>query len=86
MQHFLHKMCNKEASRCSRAKQRQGNVQKRVKHVQSCYLLTRPIVSFLFVCLFFAVHLALAIKHRIVFFVESTIIKYINKSSAFSLS
>ena len=50
MRHFLHRMGNEEASRCSRAKKRQGNVQKRVKHVQSCYLLIRPIVSFLFVC------------------------------------
>ena len=71
MRHFLHKKCNEEASRCSRAKKRQGNVQKRVKHVQRCYLLIRPTVSFcLFVCLFFAAHVALAIKHRIVFFVE----------------
>ena len=70
MRHFLHRMGNEEASRCSRAKKRQENVQKRVKHVQSCYLLIRPIVSFLFVCLFFAVHFALAIKHRIVFFAE----------------
>ena len=35
-----------EVSRCSRAKQRQRNVQKIVLHVQSCFLLIRPIVVF----------------------------------------
>ena len=35
-----------EVSRCSRAKQRQRNVQKSVLHVQSCFLLIRPIVVF----------------------------------------
>ena len=31
-----------KVSRCSRAKQRQINVQKSVLHVQSCFLLIRP--------------------------------------------
>ena len=35
-----------EVSRCSRAKQRQRNVQKIVLHVQSSFLLIRPIVLF----------------------------------------
>ena len=36
-----------EVSRCSRAKQRQRNVEKSVLHVQSCFfLLIRPIVVF----------------------------------------
>ena len=33
---------NWEVSRCSRAKQRQRNVQKRALRVQSCFLLFRP--------------------------------------------
>ena len=35
-----------KVSRYSRAKQRQRNVQKSVLHVQSCFLLIRPIVVF----------------------------------------
>ena len=35
-----------EASRCSRAKQRQRNVQKRVLHVQSSFLLIRDLLLF----------------------------------------
>ena len=35
-----------EVSRCSRAKHRQRNVQKIVLHVQSSFLLIRPIVLF----------------------------------------
>ena len=35
-----------EVSRCSRAKQRQRNVKKIVLHVQSSFLLIRPIVLF----------------------------------------
>ena len=35
-----------EVSRCSRAKQRQRNVQKIVLHVQSSFSLIRPIVLF----------------------------------------
>ena len=36
-----------EVSRCSRAKQRQRNVEKSVLHVQSCFfLLIRPIAVF----------------------------------------
>ena len=40
VRHFLQKTCNKEVSEvshCSRAKQRQRNVQKSVLHVQSCF-------------------------------------------------
>ena len=42
--HFLHKTCNQEVSCCSRAKQRQRNVQKSVLHVKVAFLLIRPIV------------------------------------------
>ena len=45
IRHFLHKTCTRrflEISRCSSAKQRQRNVQKRVLHVQSFFLLIRP--------------------------------------------
>ena len=35
-----------EVSRCSRTKERQKNVQKSVLHVQSYFLLIRPIVVF----------------------------------------
>ena len=38
-----------EVSRCSRANQRQKNVQKSVLYVQSCFLLIRPIFVFVFV-------------------------------------
>ena len=38
----------KEVSRFSRAKQRQGNVQKSVLHVQSCFLLIRKKLFFEF--------------------------------------
>ena len=42
MRHFLHKTCDQEVSRCSRAKQRQRNVQKSVLHVQSCFSANSP--------------------------------------------
>ena len=35
--YFLHKTREQKVSRCSRAKQRQTNVQKSVLHVQSCF-------------------------------------------------
>ena len=50
-QHFLHKTCNQEVSgspRCSRAKQRQRNVQKKcAARAKLLFLLIRPVVVFL---------------------------------------
>ena len=83
-------MCNWEISRfsrakqwhCSRAKQRQRNVQKGVRHLQILFCF----VLFFFFWLirsidFVAVLTAVAVYHRtILFFVY----KYINESFAFS--
>ena len=43
-----------EVSRCSRAKQRQRNVQKSVLHVQSCFLLIQSYCCFFTVLVAFA--------------------------------
>ena len=37
IRHFLHKTCNQEVSRSSRAEQQQRNVRKSVLHVQSIF-------------------------------------------------
>ena len=71
-----------EVSRCSRANQRQRNVQKSVLHVQSCFLLIRPIFVFVFVfyrsrCL----HRFFSITRFYILFEKATNIK---ESSTFS--
>ena len=93
MQHTSIKiMCNWEISRfsrskqwhCSRAKQRQRNVQKGVGHLQIFFFFSLS-VFFFFLQIrsvdFVAVLIAVAVYHRtILFFVY----KYINESFAFS--
>ena len=69
----------KEDSRFSRAKQQQGNVQKSVLHVQSCFLLIRSIVVVSYhSCCF---QLVFSITRFYIFFEESINVK---ESFAFS--